>query len=66
MPIICRHKNLSFPQTPVRQENGRRVVCGEPTTVCLACGRRFSFDAVEWQIGREIIDPRPAAKVAGA
>jgi hypothetical protein len=52
----CSHRKLSWPQTPV---NRMRRPTGEPTVVCLDCGKRFAYEIGKGR-GQEISAERPA------
>jgi hypothetical protein len=57
----CSHRDTTFPQTPV---NRLRRPTGEPTVVCLDCGKRFAYDAINFKRGREIRESQPAMDAA--
>ena len=39
----CKHRNISFPQTPKRATNRAAQLTGT-YIVCLNCGKEFSYD----------------------
>lgn len=61
----CSHRNLTFPQTPMRKSTGFPAPGSARNgtyVTCLDCGKELAYNWEEMRVGKPVSDRRPAAE----